>query len=45
MDLLRESAVGQIIRHITKNKFLLYPEEKVGFRWAPLVRFPQVRVL
>ncbi|KAE8452245.1 hypothetical protein EG329_000944 [Mollisiaceae sp. DMI_Dod_QoI] len=36
MDLLRESAVGQILRYVTKNKVLLYPEEKEGFHWAPL---------
>ncbi|KAN0095330.1 major facilitator superfamily transporter [Hyaloscypha variabilis] len=36
MDLLRESAVGQIARYITKNKVLLYPEEEEGFHWLPL---------
>ncbi|CZT48790.1 related to FLR1-Putative H+ antiporter regulated by yAP-1 and involved in multidrug resistance [Rhynchosporium secalis] len=36
MDLFRESAIGQIIRYATKNKYLLYPEEKVDFRWEPL---------
>ncbi|KAF2673038.1 MFS general substrate transporter [Microthyrium microscopicum] len=36
MDLLRESAVGQILRYITKNRILLYPEEKDDFSWPPL---------
>ena len=40
MDTLRESAVGQIIRYVTKNKYLVYPEEQEGFHWAPLVRLP-----
>jgi MFS transporter, DHA1 family, multidrug resistance protein len=40
MDLLRESAVGQIARYITKNKVLLYPEEREGYHWLPLVQFP-----
>lgn len=30
-DLIREAPVGQIIRFITRNKFLQYPEEKPGF--------------
>ncbi|KAK4545422.1 hypothetical protein LTR36_002772 [Oleoguttula mirabilis] len=36
MDIFRDSAVGQIVRYITKNRVLLYPEEKTGFSWAPL---------
>ncbi|KAK5131031.1 hypothetical protein LTR08_001381 [Meristemomyces frigidus] len=36
MDLFRESAVGQIIRYITKHRVLQYAEEKVDFSWAPL---------
>ncbi|KAK0127236.1 hypothetical protein ONS96_006788 [Cadophora gregata f. sp. sojae] len=36
MDLFRESAVGQVIRYATKNKYLLYPEEQGDFHWAPL---------
>jgi DHA1 family multidrug resistance protein-like MFS transporter len=38
MDLFRETAVGQLIRFVTRNKVLLYAEEKEGFRWAPLVK-------
>ena len=38
MELFRESIVGQGIRYVTKNKVLLYPEEKPDFHWAPLVR-------
>lgn len=30
-DLIREAPIGQIIRFITRNKFLKYPEEKPGF--------------
>jgi DHA1 family multidrug resistance protein-like MFS transporter len=37
MDLLRESAAGQILRYVTGNRVLLYPEEKGDFQWAPLV--------
>jgi DHA1 family multidrug resistance protein-like MFS transporter len=29
--LLREAAIGQIIRYVTKNKFFKYPEEEEGF--------------
>lgn len=36
MELFRESAVGQLIRYATKNKYLLYPEEREDFHWAPL---------
>ena len=36
MDLFREAAVGQVIRYITKNRVLQYPEEKPDFHWAPL---------
>ena len=31
-DVLRESAMGQIIRFVTKNKVLQYPEEKPDFQ-------------
>jgi DHA1 family multidrug resistance protein-like MFS transporter len=41
MDLFRESAAGQIIRYITRNRVLLYPEEKEGFHFAPLVCISQ----
>jgi DHA1 family multidrug resistance protein-like MFS transporter len=37
MELFRESAVGQVIRYITGNKVLLYPEETEDFRWPELV--------
>ena len=30
-DILREAPLGQLIRLITRNKVLLYPEEKPGF--------------
>jgi DHA1 family multidrug resistance protein-like MFS transporter len=30
-DLLRESALGQLIRLVTRNKILQYPEEKADF--------------
>ncbi len=40
MELFRESAVGQIVRYVTKNRYLLYPEEKPDFHWEPLVLFP-----
>ena len=31
MDTIREAPIGQVIRYITKNKFLKYPEEVPGF--------------
>lgn len=37
MDMFRETAAGQLIRFVTRNKLLQYPEEKDGFSWAPLV--------
>ncbi|KAK5689962.1 hypothetical protein LTR17_026088 [Elasticomyces elasticus] len=36
MEAFRDAPVGQIIRFITKNKVLLYDEEKPDFSWAPL---------
>jgi len=30
-DLLREAPLGQLIRYVTRNKFLRYPEELPGF--------------
>ncbi|KAL9098518.1 MAG: hypothetical protein Q9163_005835 [Psora crenata] len=30
-DLIREAALGQVLRFITRNKILQYPEEKPGF--------------
>lgn len=35
--MFRETAVGQLIRFVTRNKVLQYPEEKEDFSWAPLV--------
>jgi MFS transporter, DHA1 family, multidrug resistance protein len=31
-DLIRESAIGQVIRYATRNKFLRYPEEDPNFK-------------
>lgn len=31
-DLIRDAPIGQLIRYITKNKVLLYPEERPGFQ-------------
>ena len=30
-DLLRDAPLGQIIRYVTSNRVLLYPEERPGF--------------
>ncbi|KAL6229091.1 major facilitator superfamily domain-containing protein [Aspergillus navahoensis] len=35
LDLLRETPIGQAIRLVSRNKFLLYPEEKPGFQLPP----------
>ncbi|KAH7136509.1 major facilitator superfamily domain-containing protein [Dactylonectria macrodidyma] len=44
MDLLRESAMGQLIRFVTRNKYLQYPEEKPDFElpepWLILINNP-----
>lgn len=37
MDTFRESAVGQILKYIGKDRWMRYPEEEPDFRWAPLV--------
>jgi DHA1 family multidrug resistance protein-like MFS transporter len=31
-DLIRESAIGQVIRYVTRNKVLRYPEEDPNFK-------------
>jgi MFS transporter, DHA1 family, multidrug resistance protein len=31
-DLIRESPIGQVIRFVTRNKYLRYPEEIAGFQ-------------
>ncbi|KAK1817300.1 hypothetical protein LTR12_008282 [Friedmanniomyces endolithicus] len=36
MDAFRDSAVGQIVRYISGDKVLLYPEERADFSWPPL---------
>ena len=32
MDLIRDAPIGQVIRYITRNKVLLYPEERADFQ-------------
>jgi DHA1 family multidrug resistance protein-like MFS transporter len=38
-DLIREAALGQLIRLFTRNRFLKYPEEELGFTipWSDIV--------
>ena len=38
-DLIRESPIGQVIRFVTRNKYLRYPEEIAGFQipWEGVV--------
>jgi DHA1 family multidrug resistance protein-like MFS transporter len=31
MDTVRDSSLGQLLRWVTRNRILLYPEEKPGF--------------
>jgi DHA1 family multidrug resistance protein-like MFS transporter len=31
-DLIRDAPIGQLIRYVTRNKMLLYPEEKADFQ-------------
>src|ERR1700760_1608663 len=35
LDIIREAALGQAIRFISRNKLLLYPEEKPDFKLPP----------
>jgi DHA1 family multidrug resistance protein-like MFS transporter len=43
-DLVRDAAMGQLIRWVTKNRYLQYPEEKPGFKfpdcWVDLMNNP-----
>jgi hypothetical protein len=45
MDVIRDSFFGQALRFVTKNRVLLYPEEREGFSWAPLVRLVDSDIL
>ncbi|WPH00814.1 Hypothetical protein R9X50_00364400 [Acrodontium crateriforme] len=40
-DLIRDAPIGQMIRWITKNKVLLYPEEKPGFECPTCYSHPE----
>lgn len=44
-DLVREAPMGQLIRFVTKNYFLQYPEEKPDFKlpdcWVDLMNNPE----
>ncbi|KAK4937461.1 hypothetical protein LTR10_021913 [Elasticomyces elasticus] len=37
LDTFRDAPLGQLIRLITRNKFLLHPEEREGFQFPKLV--------
>ena len=41
-DLVRESPIGQVIRFVTRNKYLRYPEEIPGFQipWGGVANAP-----
>jgi MFS transporter, DHA1 family, multidrug resistance protein len=41
-DLIRESPIGQVIRFLTRNKYLRYPEEIPGFQipWEGVANAP-----
>ncbi|KAH6975175.1 major facilitator superfamily domain-containing protein [Ilyonectria sp. MPI-CAGE-AT-0026] len=47
-DIIRDAALGQLIRFLTKNKYLKYPEEKPGFKlpdpWITLINNPDAVV-
>jgi DHA1 family multidrug resistance protein-like MFS transporter len=40
MEILRDSAVGQLARYVTGNRILLYPEERTDYSLATLVSKP-----
>ena len=44
-DLIRDAPVGQIVRYFTKNRMLLYPEEKADFQCPPTYANPDLTVL
>ncbi|KAH8649562.1 major facilitator superfamily domain-containing protein [Ilyonectria robusta] len=48
-DIIRDAALGQLIRFLTKNKYLKYPEEKPGFKlpdpWITLINNPDAVVV
>lgn len=44
-DLIRDAPIGQIIRYFTKNRVLLYPEEKADFQCPPDYANPDLIVL
>ncbi|KAH7189259.1 major facilitator superfamily domain-containing protein [Fusarium flagelliforme] len=45
-DLIRDAPLGQLIRFVTRNKYLQYPEEKPGFKlpesWEVVLNNPDV---
>jgi DHA1 family multidrug resistance protein-like MFS transporter len=45
-DLIRDAPLGQLIRFVTRNKYLQYPEEKPGFKlpesWDAVLNNPDV---
>ena len=47
-DLIRDAPIGQLIRFLTKNKYLQYPEERADFKlpepWQQLVDNPNAVV-
>ncbi|KAH7459063.1 Caffeine resistance protein 5 [Fusarium oxysporum f. sp. matthiolae] len=47
-DIIRDAALGQLIRFLTKNKYLKYPEEKPDFKlpdpWVTLINNPDAVV-
>ena len=40
-ELVRDAPIGQLIRYITKNKVLLYPEERPGFQCPSCYSAPE----
>ena len=41
---MRDTPFGQIVRHLTRNRWLQYPEEKPGFTLPPSYEKPGARV-
>nr|CEG05736.1 unnamed protein product [Fusarium clavum] len=45
-DLIRDAPLGQLIRFVTRNKYLQYPEEKPGFKlpesWDAVLNNPDI---
>jgi DHA1 family multidrug resistance protein-like MFS transporter len=45
LDIIRDAPAGEFLRWVTKNRILLYPDEKEGFVLPRLVRLSQHTIM